>query len=76
MLTYVSFELALEELEGDYCGGGKGNINGCHAFLEEAQILVQLAHVVRTSWPSEASLGVFISLVYPCLLYTSPSPRD
>ena len=64
MLTYVSFELALEELEGDYCRGGKGDVGGCHALPEKAEVLVQLAHVVRTSWPSEAFLGVLISLVY------------
>ena len=65
MLTYVSLELALEELKGDYCRGGKGDVSGCHALPEKAEVLVQLAHVVRTSRPSEAFLGVRISLVYP-----------
>ena len=65
VLTYVSFELVLEELEGNYGGGGKGYVGGCYATLEKAEVPVQLAHVVRTSWPSKAFFGVFTSLVYP-----------
>ena len=48
MLTYVSFALILEELEGDYCGGGKGDVSSCYTLPEKAEVLVQLAHVVRT----------------------------
>ena len=61
----MGFELALEEIEGDYCGGGKGDVSSRYALPEKAEVPVQLAHVVRTSWPSEAFLGVLISLVYP-----------
>ena len=45
--------------------GKEGDVSGCHALPEEAQVLVQIAHVIGASWLSEASLGVFISLVYP-----------
>ena len=64
-LTYASLELIFEELEGDERSGEEGDIGVCHALPEEAQILVQSTHAVRTSWPPEASLGVFVSLVYP-----------
>ena len=66
MLTYVSFELALEELEGDYGGGEKGYVGSCYTPPGKAEVPVQLAHVVRTSWPSKAFFGVFTSLV--CLV--------
>ena len=61
----MSFKLALEELEGDYRGGGESDVGGCYALPEKAEILAQLPHVVRTPWPPEALLGVFIPLVYP-----------
>ena len=64
-LTYASLELIFEELEGDERSGEKGDIGVCHAFPKEAQIPVQSTHAVRTSWPPEASLGLFIPLVYP-----------
>jgi len=57
--------LAFEEFEGDDRRGEEGNVGVCHALPEEAQIFVQSAHVVRASWPPEASLGFFISLIYP-----------
>jgi len=56
--------LILEELEGGERSGEEGDIGICHALPEEAQILVQSTHAVRTFWPPEASLGVFVSLVY------------
>ena len=61
----MSFELALEELEGDYGGGGKGYVGSCYAPPEEAEVSVQLAHVVRTSRPPEALFGVLDPLVHP-----------
>ena len=57
--------MALEELEGDDRRSEEGDVGGRHALLEEAQVLVQSAHVVGASWLPEATLGVFISLVYP-----------
>ena len=57
--------MIFEELEGDERCGEEGDIGVCHALPEEAQILVQSTHAVRTSWPPEASLGVFVSVVYP-----------
>ena len=64
-LTYASLELILEELEGDERSSEESDVGVCHALPEEAQVFVQGTHAVRTSWPPEASLGVFVSLVYP-----------
>ena len=64
-LTYASLELIFEELEGDERSGEESDVGVCHALPEEAQIFVQGSHVVGAPWPPEASLGFFISLVYP-----------
>jgi len=39
-LTYVSFELVLKELEGNYGGGGEGDVGSGHTLPEEAEIFV------------------------------------
>ena len=57
--------MVFEELEGNERGGEEGDVSVCHALPEEAQIFVQSSHAVRASWPPKASLGVFVSLVYP-----------
>ena len=64
-LTYASLELIFEEFEGDERGGKEGDVEICHALPEEAQIFVQGSHVVGAPWPPEATLGLFIPLVYP-----------
>ena len=61
----MGFKLVLEELEGGYRGGGKGDVSSRYALPKKAEVPVQLAHVVRTSWPSEVLFGVLVSLVYP-----------
>ena len=57
--------MILEELEADECGGEKGDVGICHTIPEEAEVFVQSAHAIRTSWPPEAAFGLFIPLVYP-----------
>ena len=61
----MGLKLVLEEFEGDYRRSRKVDLGIRHPLLEKAEVLVQLAHVVRTSWPSEVFFGVLTSLVYP-----------
>jgi len=57
--------LVLEELEADECGGEEGDVGICDTLPEEAEISVQSAHAIRTSWSPEAAFGLFFPLVYP-----------
>ena len=57
--------MVLEEFEADERGGEEGDVGICHALPEEAEVSVQGTHAIRTSWPPEATLGLFVSLVYP-----------
>jgi len=63
--TDVGLELVLEEFEGDYRRSRKVDLGIRHPLPEKAEVLVQLTHVVRTSWPSDVFFGVLTSLVYP-----------
>ena len=57
--------MVLEEFEADERGGEEGDVSICHALPEEAEVSVQGTHAIRTSWPPEATLGLFVPLVYP-----------
>ena len=57
--------MVLEELEADERGGEEGDVGICHALPKEAEVSVQGTHAIRTSWPPEAALGLFVPLVYP-----------
>ena len=48
-----------------------------HAAIEPAQIEVgHVGNFVGDLFTGQGLIGGFFGQVYPCLLYTSPSPRD
>ena len=44
--------------------------------VTQGEILLDGENVLEMSVDERAKVGLFLAMQYPCLLYTSPSPRD
>ena len=63
--TNIEVQLGFVEFEGNYGGGGQGDVGRSNSFPEIAQVFIKIPHLLWTSRPPKVLFRFSFFLVHP-----------